>query len=220
MTKQSNKSLSQDNIVGVILAGGQSSRMGGIDKFLLPINQTNMLSLILDRFKKQIDTIIISANGDNARLAEFNLPVVNDPVDEDAGPLAGILAAMIWAQKNKANSTHILSIGADTPFFPPSLALKFLNASAEHTDKIIMAKSNNQFHPIIGLWPVMLIESLRDAIRNKMYKIRAWSDTHPNKAITFENEIIKGQPVDPFFNVNTPEDFALLKTIYQRTETV
>lgn len=201
--------LTREKVIGVILAGGRSSRMGGGDKFLEPVGDTTMLSLVIKRLKPQLETLIISTNGDPARLAEYGLPAVTDPIEGYAGPLAGVLAAFNWAMTNQPEASHILTVAADTPFFPSNYAdCMIAKAGDLPKDSIILATSNGRYHPIFGLWPIALRDDLNQALQDGMRKIRAWTDSQSNGSLDFENTNISGETVDPFFNVNEPADLA------------
>lgn len=195
---------------GVILAGGRSSRMGGGDKFLLPLAGTTMLSLVKERIVNQLNSVIISANGDTTRLSPYKLPIVKDEIEGFAGPLAGIHAALSWTIENRPTSTHCLSVAADTPFFPTDFAARMAQeAEKRGTDHIIIATSNGRHQPGFALWPVAAKKPLQLALRNGTRKIRAFTDSMPNTTLRFENFKCGDNEVDPFFNVNKPEEFAL-----------
>jgi molybdopterin-guanine dinucleotide biosynthesis protein A len=203
---QSSK-LTLDTTVGVILAGGRSSRMGGGDKFLQPVAGTDMLTLVHQRFAKQIGTIIISANGAQNSLSSYNIPIVPDVIEGYAGPLAGIHAAMRWARLNHPAASHILSIAADTPFFPQNYTNAMLShAESIEPESIILAKSHGRFHPIFGLWPISLEKELEQALSDGLRKIRAWTVSQKNSSLEFPDIKIGSESVDPFFNVNEPSD--------------
>ena len=210
------------NIVGVVLAGGQSRRMGGSDKFLQPVNGSNLLQAVLKRFVPQLDTIIISSNSPPCAIraaldpghAYQEIPIVSDHIGDFAGPLAGVHRAMTWAQDNSPEATHIVSVAADTPFFP----LNFVEAMAvfsqsQAADRIILAQSHERYHPIFGLWPVGLQQSLEDALFNGVRKIRAWANAHSHASLSFEDEMVNGVQIDPFFNVNEQGDFERYKLL-------
>ena len=213
-------SISKETVTGVILAGGQSTRMGGGDKFLKKVSDETILETVIEKFKPQSTTLIISANGDLSRLNSFNVPLVEDTVKDHAGPLAGILAAMQWTRANKPNHTHILSVAADSPLFPENFADQMINhANSLSEEAIILAKSNGWHHPIFGLWPIQLADDLETQLKDGIRKIRAWTNTHPNSTVEFENLLLKGEEVDPFFNINSPEDFETYENISKGTNT-
>ncbi|WP_169306072.1 molybdenum cofactor guanylyltransferase [Sulfitobacter sp. 15WGC] len=113
--------------LGVILAGGQATRMGGGDKGLLPLGQGTLLSSVIDRLEPQVAGLALNANGDAARFADLGLPVLADSIEGFAGPLAGVLAGLDWAAEQGAES--IVTAAADTPFFPCDLVPRLLLAA-------------------------------------------------------------------------------------------
>lgn len=211
-------SLTLNQITGVILAGGQSRRMGGGDKFLKKVANKTILDHVINQFSNQCETLIISANGDLSRLESIDLPIVKDPIGDDMGPLSGILAAMLWSKLNKPSHTHILSVAADSPLFPLNYSDKMLKRANEfETDAIILAKSRGRHHPIFGLWPIELANDLKTFLETGGRKIRAWSDTKANGSIEFQDLLINDMPIDPFFNINKPEDLDTFIQLYKFT---
>ena len=199
--------LSANEITGVILAGGQSRRMGGGDKFLKKVANKTILKHVINQFTKQCETIIISANGELSRLESYNLPIVKDPIGEDMGPLSGILAAMLWSQSKKPTHTHIVSVAADSPLFPLNYTDNMLKHANElESNSIILAKSRGRHHPIFGLWPIECAIVLQSFLKTGGRKIRAWTDTQPNGTVEFPDLLINETSIDPFFNINEPED--------------
>lgn len=199
--------LSINQITGVILAGGQSRRMGGGDKFLKKVENKTILDHVISQFSDQCKTLIISANGDHSRIERVNLPIVKDTIGEDMGPLSGILAAMLWSQSNTPSHTHILSVAADSPLFPSNYS-EIMLKRANECDKrsIILAKSRGRHHPIFGLWPIEHTPLLQTFLETGGRKIRAWTDTLPNETKEFQDLLINGTNIDPFFNINEPKD--------------
>ena len=156
----------------VVLAGGKSSRMGGDDKSLKLLGGRPLIAHVLDRLAPQASAVAISANGDPARFDRFGLPVLADTVPGYLGPLAGLLAAMQWAQT--LGATHILSMPTDTPFFPENLAASLANASAAAP---ALAASVGRRHPAVGLWPVDLAGRLEDFLLSATtYRVSAFAD--------------------------------------------
>lgn len=185
--------------VGVILAGGQSTRMGGGDKGLLTLGDRPILQHVIDRLASQAAPIALNANGDPARFAAYDLPVISDSIDGFAGPLAGVLAGLDWAATQGA--THIVTAAADTPFFPHTLVETLTLAAETQGQPIALAKTDNGRHPTFGLWPVALRDDLRDALQNGVRKVVQWTDSHGTAMAQFHDTRF-----DPFFNVNTPDD--------------
>ena len=187
--------------LGVILAGGLATRMGGGDKGLLRIGYRTLLDLVIARLSPQVAGLALNANGDPARFASFGLPVLPDTIRDYPGPLAGVLAGLDWAAGEGA--THIVTAAADTPFFPADLVPRLMLATEEQGKPIALARTENGRHPTFGLWPVALRDDLRRALNDGMRKVVLWTDSHGTAMADFP---VSG--FDPFFNVNTPEDLA------------
>jgi len=190
--------------LGVILAGGQATRMGGGDKGLLPLGQGTLLSSVIDRLEPQVAGLALNANGDAARFADLGLPVLADSIEGFAGPLAGVLAGLDWAAEQGAET--IVTAAADTPFFPCDLVPRLLLAADGMTHPLALAatpdaKRGTARHPTFGLWPVTLRDDLRSALAVGLRKVVLWTEKHDGREALFPDEAA-------FFNVNTPEDLA------------
>ncbi|SHF30068.1 molybdenum cofactor guanylyltransferase [Litoreibacter ascidiaceicola] len=189
---------------GVILAGGQSRRMGGGDKGLLTLGGETLLARVIARLEPQVAEVALNTNGDVARFEPFGFPVIADSVAEFPGPLAGVLAGMDWAAAR--GHSHIVTAAADTPFFPCDLVPRLMLA-AESAPIALAATPDPERgmarHPTFGLWPVDLRDDLRAALGDGVRKVVAWTDKHGTAMAEFA-----ATPFDPFFNVNTPEDMA------------
>ena len=197
-----------DRPLGVILAGGLARRMGGGDKSLLSLGAScRVLDLVIARLGAQVDQMVLNANGDPARFDEFGLPVVADSLDGFLGPLAGVLAGLDYAEEHGFD--HIVSVAADTPFFPTNL-VSALETASKHMDvSIALAATKIEGgktvrHPTFGLWPVALRDDLRSALQDGLRKVVLWTDQHGAETHVFESG-----DIDPFFNINTPEDLEL-----------
>ena len=186
---------------GLVLAGGLARRMGGGDKSLRLLAGRPILAHVIDRMRGQCDDLLLSANGDPTRFAAFGLPVVADTVPGFAGPLAGILAGFDWLAEHRPDTAWLLSAAADTPFIPRDLAPRLQEARAAAGLPLACAASAGQAHHAIGLWPVSLREDLRRALAAGERKLGRWTQAHGVAVAEWAVE-----PLDPFFNVNTPED--------------
>lgn len=189
---------------GLVLAGGLARRMGGGDKGLIRIGGETILERALARLGPQCAGVIINANGDPARFARFGLPVVADDIEGFAGPLAGILAGLDWLAANAPAIDWLASVPGDCPFLPRDLVRRLHAARAAAGVALACARSGAWRHPVVGLWPVALRADLRHAVvAEGLRKIEMWTARHGVGLAEWPAE-----PVDPFFNVNTPEDAA------------
>ena len=188
------------SILGVILAGGQASRMGGIDKGRLKIGDASILEIIIKSLDFQLEKIVLNANGDLGRFSDLEIQVIPDTIQGYVGPLAGILSGMRFAEKN--SFTSILTVASDTPFFPTDLVSKLSNSSANENALISLSatKQNDKIvrHPTFGLWSVSLADDLEKQIQAGLRKIVLWADKHSAKTVLFPSV-----EYDPFFNINT-----------------
>jgi molybdopterin-guanine dinucleotide biosynthesis protein A len=202
-------------IVAVLLAGGQSRRMGGGDKSLRLLGGRPILERVIDRARPQVRKVILNANGDPARFSHLGLPVAPDSVAGYAGPLAGIHAALRWTERHAPAAPWVVSIATDTPFFPQDLVARFLAAVDDEGAELACAASGGRTHPVFGLWPVRLAGALEHALRAEgMRKIDAWTKRYRLAIVPFATE-----DYDPFFNVNAPEDLAAAEGLLAEAET-
>lgn len=199
-------------IVGVILAGGKSSRMGGGDKPMLELGGEPMLARIIRRALPQVDQLAINANGAANRFAEFGLPVLADRIGGFHGPLAGIHAGLTWARS--AHARHLLTIAGDTPFFPDDLSARL--SFGREDESIVVAASATGAHPTFALWPTNLTKDLEQHLTSGgTRKVIAYIEQHGHVSVIFPPETLPGGIVDPFFNVNTPNDLADAQRLVQ-----
>ncbi len=198
------------DLLGVVLAGGLSRRMEGPEKSLLELNGKTLVCHVADRLKLQTSQIILNANGDASRFSELGLQVQADTVDGFVGPLAGVLAGMRWANKN-TQATHIITAAADTPFFPDTYVAEMLINAINEKSEIALASSNNRHHPVFGLWPINLADDLEKfLVDEKNRKVMLFVERYSNCQVNFDNP---ENDIDPFFNVNTPDDMKVAEEI-------
>jgi molybdopterin-guanine dinucleotide biosynthesis protein A len=188
---------------GLVLAGGLARRMGGGDKALLRIGGRTILERVLERLAPCAG-VLINANGDPARFGRFNLPVVPDDVAGFAGPLAGILAGLDRVAQDAPHVPWVVSVPGDCPFLPDDLVTRLHAARAAAGTPLACARSGEQAHPVVGLWPTALRHELRRAlVQEGLRKIDLWTARHGLGFAEWSSE-----PIDPFFNINTPDDLA------------
>lgn len=190
--------------LGLVLAGGLARRMGGADKPLIAIGGAPILDRVLARLAPDCVQMILNANGDAGRFASYRLPVVADDVPGFAGPLAGVLAGLDWAADNLPGIAFLASAPADCPFLPRDLVRRLHAARIAQGTELACAQSGGRRHPVVGLWPVALRDDLRQALVHEgLRKIETWTARHGVALAEWP-----AAPIDPFFNVNTPEDAA------------
>lgn len=189
-------------IVGTLLAGGLSRRMGGGDKNLLQLGGKPILRHAIDRIAPQVDTLILNANGNADRFAEYGLPVIGDVIDGYAGPLAGVLTGLEWASVNEPTCEWVATFATDAPFVPKNLVEALLKSIEVKGADMACAVSNNRTHPPFALWPVRLKDELRAAmIDEEIRKVDLWTARYKIVHVPFE-----GEGIDPFFNINKPDN--------------
>jgi molybdopterin-guanine dinucleotide biosynthesis protein A len=198
--------------LGLVLAGGLARRMGGGDKAMIRIGRATILERVLERMRPACAEMLLNANGDPARFARFKLPVVADSVPDFAGPLAGILAGLDWAAVHAPDISYVVSAPGDCPFLPRDLVERLHRARSDNNLPLACARSGEWRHPVVGLWPITLREDLRSAlIGDGLRKIELWTARHGIAIADWPSN-----PVDPFFNVNTPEDAAIAERLAQQ----
>ena len=193
-----------NSVAGVLLAGGQSRRMGGGDKCLRAIGGIPILARVIERVRDQVGHLILNANGDPLRFSEFGLPVVPDVVPGFAGPLAGVLSGMEWVAEHASDCCWMASIPTDAPFLPLDLIARLREQLAAKNAELACAASAGRTHPVIALWPVAMRAELRQAlVADDIRKIDVFTARYRLAEVAFDVD-----PVDPFFNTNRPEDLA------------
>jgi molybdenum cofactor guanylyltransferase len=193
-----------EGVVGLLLAGGLSRRMGGGDKTLRLLGGRTILDHILERVRPQVGPLVLNANGDPARFAGTGLPVASDVVPDYAGPLAGVLTGLDWAAEHAPAARWVATFATDAPFQPVDLVERLQAAVEREGADMACARSAGREHPVFGLWPVHLRHDLRRAmVEDQIRKVDVWTARYRLAVADFDTD-----PVDPFFNTNRPEDLA------------
>lgn len=199
-------------IVGVLLAGGLARRMGGGDKPLRELGGKPIIEHVIDRVKPQVHQLILNANGDPSRFQQYGVPVVADVLDGNLGPLAGVLTALDWAAENLPETEYVISFATDAPFLPHDLVARLLAPVLAGEAPLACPITGERTHPVFGVWPVALRDKLRKAmVEEDMRKIDAWTAQIGIVHVPFETE-----PVDPFFNVNKPENLEQAEVLLEK----
>ena len=204
-----------DRVAGVLLAGGQARRMGGGDKGLQKLGGRPIIEFIVERARPQVSALVINANGDPERFSTLGLEVVADVIEGFAGPLAGVLTGLEWARAHAPACKFVASFACDAPFVPEDLVARLAHALFEQGADMACAASAGRDHPVFGLWPVELADDLRGALVDEdIRKVDVWTARYRLARVEFA-----AAPVDPFFNVNRPDDFAAAEAILVSPET-
>ena len=200
--------MSEHNILGAILAGGKSKRMGK-DKLFLQLNDKMLIEHTINKVEKYLKDIIIITNQKNEYFSKKNLTTVEDCIEGQLGPLVGILTAMKWAKENLKECSWIATFPCDTPFFPETIIKKFIEKSKKKDSLLLCASSHGRKHNIFGLWSLDLYDKLEDDLINKkVRKVQDWTEKNKIKNLEF-----KFKDYDPFFNINTEKDLEFAKKL-------
>ena len=191
--------INKSKTIIVILAGGQSRRFGGGYKTLYTFNKKSILDRIIQNFKKLEVEIVLNANSNEDQFLKTGLHLIKDELENFQGPLAGICSSMKWVLENRKNIEWIFTSPSDTPFLNKNLVNKFLSTDYNNKTKIVIAKSSNKTHPVIGFWHISLIKSLEEFLAKENRKIMHWVEGQNYEILNFENK-------NNFFNINTKTD--------------
>jgi len=193
--------MNDNNILAVVLAGGQSKRFGE-DKNQAKLGNITLLEHVLAKVTKKFEKILIVSN-QNLNIKTLNsITIVPDCIQGNLGPLVGVLTAMKWIKKNNKQYQWIATFPSDTPFFDTSIIEKYKSRINLNESLLYFVRSNQKRHNIFGLWSVKLMDTLEnDLINNNFRKVEEWADK-----IGVETINVKIDKFDPFLNINTKTD--------------
>jgi molybdopterin-guanine dinucleotide biosynthesis protein A len=196
--------MDNNNILGVVLAGGKSERFGE-DKSQVKLGGKLLVDYILSEIIEEFSEILVVSNSLINFKHSKKILVIED-IKKNLGPLGGVLTAMKWAKDNNKDYKWISTFPADTPFYKRSILQKFLQEIKFDESKLFFVKSNNTRHNIFGLWSVDLMDKLEEDLKKGERKVEVWANSVGVKIINIEflNK-------DPFFNINTKEDLEKAK---------
>ena len=202
--------MKDNNILAVVLAGGKSKRFGE-DKNQIKLGDKTLLEHVLSKINNKFEEILIVSSHNLEIKKSKNITIIPDCFD-DFGPLAGVLSSMKWIKENKKQYKWVATFPSDTPFFDISIIEEYKKRININDSSLYFIKSNNKRHNIFGLWSIDLLDELEDDLKNNNFrKVEDWADKIGVKTIDIEvNEF------DPFFNINTKEDFEKAKEILNK----
>ena len=200
----------KEKLPAVILSGGQSRRMCGNDKAFVSFADKTLLELVFERLRRQTPYIAINTNSKDHEYTKLGLPILNDEIIGFLGPLAGVFTAMKWACN--MGYKEVATVAVDTPLFPENLLKELYQKMKTSNSDIVFASSaayhqkKKVLHPVFALWKTCLYDDLRKELESGVRKVTLWSERHKTSSVCFANDLM-----DPFFNINTPDDIRLLK---------
>jgi molybdopterin-guanine dinucleotide biosynthesis protein A len=202
--------MKDNNILGVVLAGGKSSRFGE-DKNHIKLGNKTLLEHVLYKINNKFPETLIVSNRPLKIQITKKITIIEDCF-ENLGPLVGVLSSMKWIKENKKTFKWIATFPSDTPFFETSIIEEYKKKITTNESSLYFVKSNNKRHNIFGLWSIDLLQTLEnDIVKNNFRKVEDWANKIGVKTINVE---IK--EFDPFFNINTKEDFEIAKKILNK----
>ena len=191
----------ENNILGVILAGGKSSRFGS-NKADAHLGDKTLLEHTIAKVKKNFLEVLIVSNEEIIKKNKKNIFLVKDFIKGQLGPLIGILSAMKWIEQNNKKYKWIATFPCDTPFFDDSIIEKLKNCSISNDHLLFFLNSRKKRHNIFGLWSLKLIDILEEDIRsNNFRKVELWADK-----IGVQKIEVNTEGFDKFLNINTLGD--------------
>ena len=195
----------ENNILGVVLAGGKSKRFGD-DKTTAKLGNKSLLDHTIEKIEKKFDEILIISNNEKHTSIKKNVFSTKDLIEGHLGPLVGVLSAMEWIKKNKKNYNWIATFPCDTPFFDENLVDKIMNCPKNSSKKLFFLKSGNRRHNIFGLWSLELKDILLEDINKGHRKVEEWANKVGSEIIEINDENDYN-----FLNINTKEDLETAK---------
>lgn len=193
-----------NSVAGIVLAGGRASRMGGIDKALLPLGGQSLLARVCARATPQVDRLFISGNAAPESYAALPYAVLPDRVANFPGPLGGILAGLEETRRTMPDAKWLMSFACDTPFFPGDMVARMREAAEGAGASVAMAQSGGRTHPVFALISTAIAaDSINVLEREGVRKVEDWLKQFPHTGVDFP---LGGR--DPFFNINTKDDLA------------
>ena len=195
----------ENNILGVVLAGGKSKRFGD-DKTTAKLGNKSLLDHTIEKIEKKFDEILIISNNEKHNSIKKNVFSTKDLIEGHLGPLVGVLSAMEWIKKHKKNYNWIATFPCDTPFFDENLVDKIMNCPKNSSKKLFFLKSGNRRHNIFGLWSLELKDILLEDINKGQRKVEEWANKVGSEIVEINDENDYN-----FLNINTKEDLEKAK---------
>ena len=206
--------MKEHNIIGVILAGGKSSRFGS-NKSLSKLANNKLIEHVINKIDKYFAEILVVSNDNNLKIENQKIKIIKDCIQGYLGPLVGVLSAMKYANSFENKFKWIITFPCDTPFFEKLIVEKMIEKTVSPKEKIYFVKDRKQRHNIFGLWSTSLESVLEEDLNNNFRKVDLWADkigcNFIEKDIQNENE---------FLNINTREDLGLAEKFIKKNDLI
>ena len=189
-----------NNILGVVLAGGKSQRFGK-DKSQVKLQGKLLIDYMLTEIVDEFNETLIISNDPINFMKSKKISITKD-FQPNLGPLGGVLTAMKWIKEKNKNYKWISTFPTDTPFFTKEELKIFYKKININESKLFFIKNQNTRHNIFGLWSLDLMEKLEADLLKGERKVEVWADSIGVKIVN-----INYKKPDPFFNINTEDDF-------------
>jgi molybdopterin-guanine dinucleotide biosynthesis protein A len=183
--------------------------MGGADKAFLKLGGQTLIERAIARARPQVSELFINASGDPARFAPLGCDVIADRIGGFLGPLAGILSGFEWMRENRPDARWLASFACDCPFFPTDMVARLIAEAEKQGVQIAIAASGERHHPVFAVWSANLPVTSESVLRGQsLRKMDDFVAGFPNARVVFPSD-----PIDPFFNINTPDDLVHAETL-------
>ncbi|WP_257098724.1 molybdenum cofactor guanylyltransferase MobA [Pseudovibrio flavus] len=204
-----------EHVVGCLLAGGRSLRMGGNDKSLALLGGTSLLEHVYHRLNAQLAHVALSSNHPMPAHEDLGIPILHDPIADFPGPLAGILAGLRWAQSMPSKPEFVFSVAVDTPFFPMDAVETLLKTAGRNPGVPVVSSCLSRAHPTCTLWPVSLADTLQAYLDAGERRLMGFCQAQEAVFCPFPPIRFGEEEVDPFFNINDAESMHEAETILE-----
>jgi molybdenum cofactor guanylyltransferase len=196
------------NTIGLILAGGRARRMGGVEKAFIPLNGRALIEHVAERVAPQVTELLVNMS-ENLRPLSLRYEILPDLIGGFLGPLAGILSGLEWMKENRPDARWLATFPCDTPFLPGDCVARLIERAESMGALVACAASKERRHNVCAVWSAKITETAHSVLNER--GLRKMDDFLA--ILPYTEEDFEGDPIDPFFNVNTPGDLKTAEEI-------